>query len=401
MAILINEQKLVDDNVFQYENRLNSSISRFLDKSPTFVTYYHVNYQETTMDGGFRDIEEILGNRSPLKFQKIENFPLYGIDPVVLNITDSEQGLDTDYSGEAVVLPNTIKPLQNDFFMINTIKGSFIFRVVAIQYDNIRPDNFYKLEFRFEYLDEEKVDNLNNQVHERFTCLLENIGTENTCLIQEEYMDIVNKVDSMYHDMVQTYKVIFYNERYNCFLGEIEGGKKIYDPLQTVFFNKHKLLNRKNDLKTIVLTEGFVDPKRELKYEKSIYRLFERRDTKLIRPLYYNTFPAMYKKDSQFYRWHDQSIYVADIPVLPNLEGDINLLPLEIANSFKMNGPTESKYIELMQKFIRREEISLYDIPLDLNEELLLLDANEEVFFFTPILLYIIKTTMTNFLSSK
>ena len=59
MAILINEQKLVDDNVFQYENRLNSSISRFLDKSPTFVTYYHVNYQETTMDGGFRDIEEI------------------------------------------------------------------------------------------------------------------------------------------------------------------------------------------------------------------------------------------------------------------------------------------------------------------------------------------------------
>jgi len=108
----------------------------------------------------------------------------------------------------------------------------------------------------------------------------------------------------------------------------------------------------------------------------------------------------MYKKDSPFYRWHDQSIYVVDIPILPNLVGDCNLLPVEIANSFKMNGPTESKYIELMQKFIRNEELSPYDIPLDLNEELLLLNANEEVFFYTPILLYIIKSIITNFLSS-
>ena len=401
MAILIDEKKFINDNVFQFENRLNSSISRFLDKSPTFVTYFHINNNESTTDGGFKDIEEILGKRSPLRFQKITDFPLYGLEPIVLNIVDGDQGLDTDYSGEAVVLPNTIKPLQNDFFMINTVKGSFIFRVISIQYDNIRPDNFYKLEFKFEYLDDEKVDNLNNQVEEKFTCVLQNIGTENTCLIQEEYLEIINSIDDLFNDMVNTYKVIFYNERYNCFLGEMDGGKKIYDPLQTVFFNKHKLLNKKNDLKTIVLSEGFVDNKRKIKYEKSIYRLFERRDTKLVKPLYYNTFPAMYKKDSQFYRWHDQSVYVADIPTLPNMEGDINLLPLSISNSFKLNGPTESKYIELMQKFIRNEEISLYDIPLDLNEELLLLDANEEVFFYTPILLYIIQTTVNEFIAKK
>ena len=76
---------VINGNIFKFENRLNSQISRFLDKSPVFVTYFHINVNETTVDGGFKDIEDIVGNRSPLKFQKIENFPIYGLEPVVLS----------------------------------------------------------------------------------------------------------------------------------------------------------------------------------------------------------------------------------------------------------------------------------------------------------------------------
>lgn len=401
MAFLINEQKMVEDNIFKFENRLNSQISRFLDKSPVFVTYFHINVNETTVDGGFKDIEDIVGNRSPLKFQKIENFPIYGLEPVVLSIQDNDQGLDTEYSGECVILPNTIKPLQNDIFMINHVKGSFLFRVTEVQYDNIRPDNYYKISYRFEWLDDDKVDELNEQVQEKYSCILQNIGTENNCIIKEEYLERIQKIDDMYDDMVSTYKTIFYNERYNCFLGETNDGYKIYDPLQTIFFNKHKLLNKKQDYSTTILTEGFVDNKRKIKYEKSIYRFFERRDLKLISTFPYNTFPANYKKDSSFSRWNDKSVIVADIPSTMDMNNAIDLLSVDLVNSFKYNGPQDSKYIELMQKFIRKEDITIYDIPLDLNEELLRLDANEEVFFFTPILLYIIQVVVNDFLKEK
>ena len=401
MAFLINEQKMVEDNIFKFENRLNSQISRFLDKSPVFVTYFHINVNETTVDGGFKDIEDIVGNRSPLKFQKIENFPIYGLEPVVLSIQDNDQGLDTEYSGECVILPNTIKPLQNDIFMINHVKGSFLFRVTEVQYDNIRPDNYYKISYRFEWLDDDKVDELNEQVQEKYSCILQNIGTENNCIIKEEYLERIQNIDDMYDDMVSTYKTIFYNERYNCFLGETNDGYKIYDPLQTIFFNKHKLLNKKQDYSTTILTEGFVDNKRKIKYEKSIYRFFERRDLKLISTFPYNTFPANYKKDSSFSRWNDKSVIVADIPSTMDMNNAIDLLSVDLVNSFKYNGPQDSKYIELMQKFIRKEEITIYDIPLDLNEELLRLDANEEVFFFTPILLYIIQVVVNDFLKEK
>ena len=401
MAFLINEQKMVEDNIFKFENRLNSQISRFLDKSPVFVTYFHINVNETTVDGGFKDIEDIVGNRSPLKFQKIENFPIYGLEPVVLSIQDNDQGLDTEYSGECVILPNTIKPLQNYIFMINHVKGSFLFRVTEVQYDNIRPDNYYKISYRFEWLDDDKVDELNEQVQEKYSCILQNIGTENNCIIKEEYLERIQNIDDMYDDMVSTYKTIFYNERYNCFLGETNDGYKIYDPLQTIFFNKHKLLNKKQDYSTTILTEGFVDNKRKIKYEKSIYRFFERRDLKLISTFPYNTFPANYKKDSSFSRWNDKSVIVADIPSTMDMNNAIDLLSIDLVNSFKYNGPQDSKYIELMQKFIRKEDITIYDIPLDLNEELLRLDANEEVFFFTPILLYIIQVVVNDFLKEK
>ncbi len=401
MGFLINEEKLMEDNIFKFENRLNSQLTRFLDKSPVFVTYYHVNVNETTTDEGFRDIESIIGNRSPLRFQKIENFPMYGLDQVVLAIQDSEQGLDTEYSGEAVILPNTIKPLQNDIFKINHVKGSFLFRVTEVQYDNIRPDNYYKINFRFEWLDDEKADKLDEQVEENFSCILQNIGTEENCLIQEDYYKQLKLIDEMFNDMVKTYKILFYNERYNCFLWERLDGYKIYDPFQTVFFNNHKLLNNKADYSTVMLSEEFNDHKRKLKYERSIYRCFERRDTKLLSEFKYHTIPGTYKKDSSFARWNDQSIMIVEIPSPQDDSATESLLTPDIINTFKMNGPTDSKYVELMQKFIRNESMTIYDIPTNLNEELIQLDANEEVFFFTPILMYIIQTVVNDFLSEK
>lgn len=398
---MIDEQKLVEENIFKFENRLNSQISRFLDKTPTFVTYFHINVDETTVDDGFKDIESIIGARSPLRFQKIENFPIYGLDPVVLAIQDSDQGLDTEYSGESVILPNTIKPLQNDFFMINHVSGSYLFRITEINYDNIRPDNFYKISYRLEWLDELKEEELNKQVQEKYTCILQNIGTENNCLIKEEYKERLDEIDNMFDDMVSTYISIFYNERYNCFLGETDDGYKLYDPLQTVFLNEHKIFNKKNDYSTIILTEGFADNKRKIKYEKSIYRFFERRNLKLINNFSYNLIPGTYKKDSPFYRWHDESIKIMDIPT-PNVPGSEELLPIAIINSFRLNAPQESEYVAFMQQFIRNDKpMTIYDIPLTLNEELLRLDANEEVFLFTPILLYIIQTIVNDFLKEK
>jgi hypothetical protein len=53
--------------------------------------------------------------------------------------------------------------------------------------------------------------------------------------------------------------------------------------------------------------------------------------------------------------------------------------------------------MELIKKFIRNEKIGLFDIDTSLNDELIKLDANLEMFFITPLLLYIIKEVIKEF----
>ena len=259
MAILIDEKQMMNDSVFEFEKKLTSPSVRFIDSTPTFVTYYHLNIDETTTDDGFKDVSSILGYRSPIRFNKIENFPLYGIEQVLLSLQDADQGLDTTFESEATIAPNTIKPVEQDMFMIPYLHGSFIFMVTEIQYDNVRPDNFYKIGFRLEYLDELKYQQLEKQVYQSFNCILENIGTELKCIIDKDSDIKIKKIEEMYLNMEETYKSIFYSDKHNCFLGEYKANQYLYDPYQTAFINRHGLFNHKHNLETLILTNQFDD----------------------------------------------------------------------------------------------------------------------------------------------
>lgn len=400
MALIVNEKKMVENNIFQYEEKLKSPMSRFLDTTPTFVTYYHVNADETTVDEGYKDVASILGHRSPIKYKKIESFPLYGIDQVVLQLQEQEQGLDSECTGDAILLPNTIKPLQNDFFMIPYLHDVYLFRVTEIQYDNAMADNFYKISYQLEYLDQEKVDALEKQSNEKYTCVLDNIGTENKCLIESGIYEKLQEVDNIYDLMVSTYMALFYNDRYNCLLGDIGKGQKIYDPYQTEFINKHSLLNRKNNLKTIILTDQIDDRLQRIKYEKSVYRLIERQDYTRIHNFNYTVFQGSTYHESAFSRWADSSVYILDLVNDNNEECKTKIFSNEFVLAVKNNGFVQSKHAELIQKFIRREKITINDIPDILNEELYDFNDSIEVFFIIPIIMYIIKTIVNEAISN-
>jgi hypothetical protein len=78
------------------------------------------------------------------------------------------------------------------------------------------------------------------------------------------------------------------------------------------------------------------------------------------------------------------------------------MMPTEICDHIRYNGPNEiSKHVTLIKKFIRNDDLTIHDIPLDLNEELLSLDANQELFIYTPLIMYIIKTITNEFITKK
>ena len=149
-----------------------------------------------------------------------------------------------------------------------------------------------------------------------------------------------------------------------------------------------------------MLTDQFDDSKRKIKYERSVYRFIERRNANLVKEFSYDTFAGINNRETSFYRWMEKNIYILDIPS----ELSNNATPIfskEFILAIQTNGFTNSDHAELIKRYARGEKLSIHDIPLTLHEELLTLDGNMEVFFFTPIIMYIIKDIVNTFLSVK
>ncbi|WP_304576691.1 hypothetical protein [Romboutsia ilealis] len=306
-GFIFNEQEFVNDNIFKFENKLNSQYSRFLDKSPTYVTYYNISTIESTVDLGFSNIEAILGPNSPLKFKEIKDFPVYGLDSVQFDLEDEDEGLNSSFDSELIILPNTVKPLPNDFFIVNHLGKQFLFMVTSVSYDTIKSNNYYKIGYTIKSLDEDSSDKVKKQVNEVYKCIVENIGTEDKCLILEEDYELIKRMSSVYRNIAKRYLLYFYNKKYNSFLFKHETGFKAYDRYLTHFIQEHSLFNEKGNHETIMLcneddTQDFYP-----EYDQSIYRVFELRKPKYIK-IYKFVCTCIENRYSTFNLYRDYSV---------------------------------------------------------------------------------------------
>lgn len=404
MAVIINEQHMIEDNVFKYESRLNSQLNRFLDKTPTFVTYYHINDSRSTVDDGFQDAEIVIGERSPIKFNRIESFPIYGIESIIIQLEDTEFGIDGSYEGDAILLPNTVKPVENDYFIINHLShsDSYIFRVISADYDNIKANNYYKISFKLEFIDDEKLIELNNQVITDYDCIITNIGTENKCIIEKESVTKLKDIDIMFDKVFDLYITLFYNDRYNSLLYRGRCGSSFYDPLLAMFLNRNNILNyHKNNLSTYILNIESDDVWLKLKYEKSIYRFVETLEINRLSSFQYRTYPATHDTTSAFSRWHDESVRIIEIgDVEPfNVEGSI-LTDQFIKEVITKDINDDDLIIKaFIKKFMSSSKVTIDDINSSLYDSIISSENSIDLYFFIPIILYIIKNTKEKFLS--
>ncbi len=186
MARFIDEEQIINGNAFVYEDKLNSQYTKFLDTQPTFVTYYSINSIESMVDEGFFNIEKLLGNNSPIRFNKIEHFPVFNVDQITPSLNEEEEGLTTSYNGDLRILPNTIVPKPNDFFIFNYMDMNIIFMLTEVSYETIHANGFYRASFTLEKLDYDDYKALEKQTTEDYEGIYRNIGTEDKCLIRSE-----------------------------------------------------------------------------------------------------------------------------------------------------------------------------------------------------------------------
>ena len=276
MAIFINEEQMINNNAFLYEEKLNSQYTRFLERPPAFVTYYSINNVESMADNGFQNVERIIGSNSPIRFNKVEHFPVYGLDRIMLNLEDDEEGLTTSYDSELIILPNTITPVPNDFFIINHVQTPVLFMVTEVSLDTIKSNNYYKIGFTMKSLNPEGLEKIENQVVDDFQCVFKNIGTEDKCLIRSDDYIKINNFMKKFDEISDKFFMLYYDEPSNSLLYQ-DTYCKLYDAYLTEFITKNKILQNPHDYKTITLANEDYSRLFPIRYEKSIYRSIEKK----------------------------------------------------------------------------------------------------------------------------
>ena len=147
MSLIFDEKTMLDQNIFKYENRLKAATSRFVGEGALLTKYFNLSENRTTVDRGLQSIDQLFGQKSPLRFNQISNFPIYGTQPFNPANDDSNQIEDINVEGEAIILPSTVVPRPNDFFMLNHLKMKAVFRVVDVQYDSMKIEGYYKIKY--------------------------------------------------------------------------------------------------------------------------------------------------------------------------------------------------------------------------------------------------------------
>ena len=280
MGYLNIANDMVNNTTNLLDNVLNSKFTTYLqgNGTPMFVTYYNIDDTTSTTDRGNFTIDQALGPNSPLRYNKIENFPVYGLKELIPSIDELEGNLlDLSIDGEIIILPNTIKPSAYDYIVYRYLDDIIIFTVTSFEFSSIKNNNYYKLTISLKDLhNHEYQDNLDNQTIHNYIAKLDNIGTQDRVILESQISIEVDQLQKVRNHLIEYYIDSFYDKRYNCLILRNELLTKdfsIYDPLLTKFIIDNNILD--TPYKFIHLVN--FDYRREVDtfYNRSIYKCLE------------------------------------------------------------------------------------------------------------------------------
>ena len=233
--------KTIDSLVDATKDKLNNPYYLFADRKPTKVTYYNQNVEKSTLDEASGLYGAHIGKDSPFKFNKINDFLLYGLGKITADYDVGEFGTESsNITGDCIILPNTIEPKPGDFFYISYIKENVLFKVTAVSADTLDTGaNIYRLEYSLEHTN--AIEQIESQVEKRFNFLVNNIGTDFKAIIQDCDYDIIEKLECLVESLIVYFNNIFFSPRLQTYVYNHDGWM-MYDPFVIEFFIRNDVL---------------------------------------------------------------------------------------------------------------------------------------------------------------
>lgn len=259
-----------------YNDLVNNPFYTLNDKKPTICTYYNINKDYSSLDSGSKLYMDNIGSESPLRYNRIYDFIIYGFNKIEINNDNGDFGLETDkIEGDCYILPNLIVPTEGDYFEVSHIKDStWLFIVKDVQQDTLQNgSNAYKVSYRLEY--EDNID-IQDRIVYNFRMIDYKDGTNISKIIRCEDFDIAKLMDDKAVMLKQYYQDLFYNDKVQTFIYLDSTEYRTYDPYMIEFLIRNKILDNGTDSYIHVDHKLFTPRTFFLDYNNTIFMIFER-----------------------------------------------------------------------------------------------------------------------------
>jgi len=224
MARIINveKSKYINDVIKMYADIKVGQYSKFLDKLPIFVTYFAINQAMSRADVGTGGINSELGSSSPIRYNRINNLPVYNLPELRPDVEYDETGIDIDIDlTDLTLLPGTIRPKAGDYFLV-MLPGTkeFLFRVNNFRYNTIQSNDFYQFDADLKDIGTNLIEKNfgKNQIVESYETIFENIGTENKCFIRTDDVSKIEAIGKLFNEMKEFYYNNFFDTQSGSFV---------------------------------------------------------------------------------------------------------------------------------------------------------------------------------------
>lgn len=261
-----------------YNDLVNNPFYVLNDKKPTIVTYYNINKDYSSLDPGSKLYMDNNGSESPIKYNRIYDFLLYGFNRVELQTDNDEFGLEAEkIEGECYILPNTIVPTEGDYFEVSHVKDStWLFIVTDVQKDTLdNGSNAYKIHYKLEY---NNHDDLLQKIVYNFKLIDVREGTNISKIVRCEDLEIAKLMDEKAVTLKKYFQELFYNDKVQTFIYMGLTEYYIYDSFMIEFLIRNKILNDGEDSYIFVSHQLPLVSTIQLDYNKTFFRKFEEKD---------------------------------------------------------------------------------------------------------------------------
>lgn len=402
--INISHSEMTQSMIDLQSDLLKNPYYLFSDKKGTPTEYYNLNTTRSTLDEALEIPYSNLGSDSPLRFNLVHGFYLYGLDRVQYSVDNGELGLESgEITGDAIILPDTITPYPGDYFSIIMVKQKYLFKVIEAHPDTFNNGaNYWRISYVLQHLNDERIKEL---VVGEFNFVSGNVGTNYSPIIQKKKFDVAKALDDAAVNLKRHFKALYYNNKVQTFtfiyLYLISPNRMssdfFYDPYMIEFVIKNKVLANTGDKYEYIDHKTNLRADFPIKYNHSIWKVIENREMAEL-PTCKSQSNAQYICDpgtifgTRYERYFEltyakpnaaQEIYAPSLDILdPQAIGHI------LNNQLFDQSSKYAKY-NILVKYFNNTAIGVEDIiPLEQLDET---DNTAENYFLIPMLIYCIE----------